>query len=50
MPGMGKDLFKASRLALGLAQPSVPWVSGVLSIGVKGQDENLNTHLYLVSG
>ena len=50
MPGMGKDFFEASRLVLGPAHPSVTWVPGVLSLGVKGQDKNLNTHLYLVSG
>jgi len=50
MPGMGEDLFKASRLALGPTQPSIPWVPGVLSLGVKGQDKNLNTHRYRVSG
>jgi len=41
MPGMGKDFFKPSRLALGPAQPSIPWVPGVLSLGVKGQVKNL---------
>jgi len=50
MPGMGKDFCKVSRLALGPAQPSTPLVPGVLSLWVKGQDKNLNTHLYLVSG
>jgi len=50
MPGMGKDFFKAPRLALGPTQPSIPLVPGVISLWVKGQDKNLNTHLYLVSG
>jgi hypothetical protein len=47
---MGKDYFKAFRLALRPAQPSISWVPGVLSSGIKGQGKNLTTHLYLVSG
>jgi hypothetical protein len=42
-------LTSASRPALGLTQPSVQWVPGVLSPGVKrGQGVMLTTHPYLV--
>ena len=44
-----KSVFsKTSRLALGPAQPSIQWVLGALSLGVKWTVHGLTTDLHLV--
>jgi len=40
-----------SSLALGLTNPLIRWVAGILSLGGKsGQDMKLTTHLHLELG
>jgi hypothetical protein len=51
-PGRVKNFHfsTSSRTTLGLTQPRIQWVLGVLSLGIKGQGVKLTTHLQLVSG
>jgi hypothetical protein len=41
-------LTTASRMALGPTQPPIQWVPGALSLGYRGRDVKLTTHLHLV--